>query len=176
MQPTKSKNGTRLHATDRQKPLSVKILPMSEEDIDEVIRIERLSFPNPWTRGFFERELRNPISYAFVEKIEEKGRLRLAGYIVFWIVTDEAHILNIAVDPELRRQGLAKRLLCVALSFMEDRGVDVVHLEVRRSNTPAINLYRRFGFEEVYIRENYYGNEDAIVMRLVFRHKSHIIP
>ncbi len=165
-----------MHATGRQKPLSVKILPMSEEDIDEVIRIERLSFPNPWRREFFERELKNPISYAFVEKIEEKGRLRLAAYIVFWIVTDEAHILNIAVDPELRRQGLARRLLTMALAFMEDRGVEVVHLEVRRSNRAAINLYKRFGFEEVYIRENYYGNEDAIVMRLVFRYKSRVIP
>ncbi len=165
-----------MHATDRQRPLSVRILPMSEEDMDEVMRIERLSFPNPWRREFFERELKNPVSYAFVEKIEERGRPRLVAYMVFWIVTEEAHILNIAVDPELRRQGLARRLLATALAFMEERGVEVVHLEVRRSNRAAISLYRKFGFEEVYIRENYYGNEDAIVMRLVFGYKSRVIP
>ena len=90
----------------------------------------------------------------------------LAGYIVIWIIYGEAHILNIAVREDLQRMGLARSMISFALRFMTERGVAVVSLEVRRSNEAAIKLYEDYGFDEVYVRENYYGDEDAIVMSL----------
>ncbi|MBI5599744.1 MAG: ribosomal protein S18-alanine N-acetyltransferase [Deltaproteobacteria bacterium] len=148
-------------------PSGHRILPMSFDDLEDVLRIENLSFPQPWTRGLFEQEMCNPISYALVEKADFEGRQRLGAYTVFWIVAGEGHILNIAVDPELRGMGLARRLLAFILDFMSEKGVSEVYLEVRRSNEAARGLYHSSGFEEAFVREGYYGDEDAIVMRLV---------
>ena len=147
-------------------PASIKILPMTSFDIDVVMEIENASFPRPWLREFFEKELKSPISYCFVEKAVLDGREMLAGYIVFWIVADEAHILNIAVKPEMRNRGLGKRLLSFSLVFMLEKGVKEAYLEVRTSNESAKKLYDRFGFKGVYVRKKYYGNEDAVVMML----------
>jgi ribosomal-protein-alanine N-acetyltransferase len=139
---------------------------MKEADLDEVMGIEKLSFPNPWTRGMFENELENPASFAFVVRgLERAG---VAAYIVFWVVEGEAHILNLAVNPECRQKGIAAKLLQAVLRRMEDNMVYAVFLEVRRSNKLAIRLYRNFGFKEIYDRKNYYGDEDAIVMTLLF--------
>ncbi|MBI5560505.1 MAG: ribosomal protein S18-alanine N-acetyltransferase [Deltaproteobacteria bacterium] len=149
-------------------PTNQRILPMTEDALEDVLRIENLSFPQPWTRGLFVQEFRNPVSYAFIEKVDFEGRERLGAYIVFWIVAGEGHILDIAVDPELRRMGLALRLIAFTLDFMEGDGVTDVYLEVRRSNAAARKLYHGLGFEEVFTREKYYGDEDAIVMRLKF--------
>ncbi|MEE9614099.1 MAG: ribosomal protein S18-alanine N-acetyltransferase, partial [Thermodesulfobacteriota bacterium] len=87
---------------------------------------------------------------------------------VFWIVQEEAHILNIAVRPELRGKGIGKKLLEFSLGVMEEAGVVEVLLEVRRSNEAATRMYEDFGFEEIFTRKDYYGDEDAVVMRLEF--------
>lgn len=145
---------------------------MTEDDLEDLLRIENLSFPQPWTKGLFLQELRNPVSYAFVERVNFEGRDRLGAYTVFWVVAGEGHILNIAVDPELRGMGLATRLLAFTLDFMKEDGVAEVYLEVRRSNAAARKLYCGMGFEEVFVRERYYGDEDAIVMRLELEEKS----
>ncbi len=141
---------------------------MTDEDLDEVLKIERDSFPKPWTRDQFESELRNPVSSAYTLNVTEGYRERLGAYIVFWVVHGEAHILNIAVNPQLRDRGLATMLLDAALEHMRRNMVYEVFLEVRKSNMAAISLYRKFGFRESFIRKNYYGDEDAIVMTLVF--------
>jgi len=141
---------------------------MTVEDLDEVLRIERDSFPKPWTRDQFESELKNPVSTAYALKVSEGGKEKLGAYIVFWVVHGEAHVLDIAVNAGLRRMGLATMLLDAALEHMRRNMVYEVFLEVRRSNRAAISLYRKFGFRESFIRKNYYGDEDAIVMTLVF--------
>lgn len=138
---------------------------MSPDDLDEVMRIEELSFSTPWSRAFFESELANPVSYPYTERLRRGGRDRCAAYVVFWIVSGEGHILNLAVDPGLRRCGIAKRLLVFVLRFFTDRGVEEVFLEVRENNAAAISLYQGFGFETLFVRKRYYGDEDAIVMR-----------
>lgn len=140
---------------------------MTAEDLDEILKIEGVSFSRPWTREHFEVELKNSISYAYTLKIESEGREPVVAYIVFWVVHGEAHILNIAVLPALRGRGLAAELLETALKQMRRNMVYEVFLEVRRSNKAAINLYRKFGFKEGFVRKNYYGDEDAIVMTLV---------
>jgi ribosomal-protein-alanine N-acetyltransferase len=94
---------------------------------------------------------------------------RVGGYMIFWIVHGESHILNIAVAPELRRMGLGKGMLAFAIKLMRERGVAEVFLEVRVSNKASIRLYERFGFEHAYVRPRYYGNEDALVMRLLLK-------
>ena len=147
-------------------PASLKIFPMTSIDIDAVMEIEKASFPRPWIREFFEKELASPVAYCFVEKASSEGGEDVAGYIVFWIVDGEAHILNIAVKPEMRNMGLAKKLLSFSLGFMFEKGVRNAYLEVRTSNESAKKLYDRFGFKEVYVRKKYYGNEDAVVMML----------
>lgn len=141
---------------------------MTADDVDEVLAIERASFPNPWSRVMFENELRNPVSFAYTLNAEQGGRTRVAGYVVFWVVQGEAHILDIAVAPEVRKRGLGETLLDSTLDIMRSNGVVDVFLEVRKSNAPARALYGKFGFREAFERKNYYGDEDAIVMTYTF--------
>lgn len=142
---------------------------MTVDDLEGVLEIERVSFPSPWPRSQFERELKNPLSYAFTTKVihplEGKG-LRIIGYVIFWLVADEAHILNIAVHPGFRRRGIAKALLRFTLELLLKKGGKGVFLEVRRSNLAARRLYKGFGFKEIGVRKGYYtdNQEDAIVM------------
>lgn len=144
------------------------IRPMTASDLDEVLEIEKRSFQKPWTRGMFESELRNPISFATTLKAEFDGRETLVAYMLYWVIQGEAHILNIAVNPEYRRRGAAELLLGTSLEQMRRNLVFEVFLEVRRSNTAARELYRKYGFRESFERKNYYGDEDAIVMTLAF--------
>lgn len=150
---------------DKSPPAHV-VAPMTNSDIDEVLRIEQQSFPNPWTWSMFDSELLNPVSSAYTVKVPHDGASIVAGYVIFWIVYGEAHILNIAIHPEYRRMGFAKRLLDTAIDDMKRLLVYEVFLEVRRSNEAGRALYRLYGFKESFERKKYYGDEDAIVMVL----------
>jgi len=144
----------------------IEIRPMMEGDLDEVMQIERKSFPTPWSRRLFERELLLPYAHAFVAL--EAMPDRIAGYLCFWLVEGETHILNLAVDPESRRRGIGALLLRHGLDYSQERGAREITLEVRRSNYRAIALYRRFHFEPRGIRPRYYSDsgEDAVIMTL----------
>ncbi|MBZ0220750.1 MAG: ribosomal protein S18-alanine N-acetyltransferase [Candidatus Methylomirabilis sp.] len=142
------------------------IQPMSSGDLDDILRIEKASFSKPWTRAMFEGELKNPVSFAYTLRVRPERKEELAAYIVFWIVHGEAHILNIAVAPALRGRGVASKLLALMLQLMKRNMVYEVFLEVRVSNEAARSLYKKFGFREAFVRKNYYGDEDAIVMVL----------
>ncbi len=140
---------------------------MEAGDIDEVLEIERESFPKPWTRPMFEGELKNPVSFSYTLKLRPReGVVEIGGYCVLWVVHGEGHILNIAVNPKYRGKGVATRLLSLMLALMKRNMVYEVFLEVRVSNEVARGLYRKFGFRESFVRKNYYGDEDAIVMVL----------
>jgi ribosomal-protein-alanine N-acetyltransferase len=135
------------------------------DDLDEIVEIEGLSFPRPWSRQAFVEELRREISTIAVLRQKETGRL--VAYINFWTVHDEVHVLNLATHPECRRRGLARRLIEHAVEIGLARGAREVTLEVRRSNEAAIALYKRSGFSVVGLRTRYYENgEDAILMAL----------
>jgi ribosomal-protein-alanine N-acetyltransferase len=143
----------------------LKIFPMSFAELEEVMEIENFSFPKPWHKSQFRKELMNPMSFSFVGKVLYKGKLKLVSYIVFWLLPGEAHILNIVVHPEFLRCGIATELMSFAMVNMQEMGVKDVFLEVRRSNIAANRLYKALGFEEVGIRRGYYENgENAIVM------------
>lgn len=134
-----------------------------DADLDAIQEIECASFPGPWPRAVFEKELENRWSH--VEIVEDSAG-RLVGYTVYWVVHDELHLLNIAVDPGRRRQGLADALLRHLERVCEERDLTYLTLEVRVSNVAAVNLYKRHGYDVIHRRKNYYVDdpEDALVM------------
>lgn len=146
----------------------MKIVPATEGDIDEIVAIERLSFARPWSRYAFKQELRSPFSYLFCIKVQEEDGERVAGYVGLWLIKEEAHITNIAVHPKYRRRGFARRLLEFVEQISLERGATLLTLEVRRSNQPAINMYRKKGFQITGVRKGYYfeDREDALIMTL----------
>jgi len=144
----------------------VEIREMTEQDLEEVLQIERMSFPTPWSKNLFRRELIIPYARALVAL--DRPSQQIMGYLCLWIVTQEAHILNLAVHPRRRRQGLGSKLLQCGLKDALAQGVREVTLEVRRSNYKAIALYRNFRFQPQGIRPRYYtdSGEDAVIMGL----------
>ncbi|MEW6566763.1 MAG: ribosomal protein S18-alanine N-acetyltransferase [Chloroflexota bacterium] len=147
----------------------VVIRPMTLDDLPDVLQIDRLSFPLPWPERSYRFELtENPSSTLLVATRLEDGQTRIAGYIGFWLIIDEAHISTLAVHPRFRRLGIGSDLLDAALDRAARQGADVVTLEVRVSNQAAVNLYHRFGFKVVGRREKYYrdNDEDALLMTL----------
>jgi len=140
----------------------ITVAPMTPADLDEVLVIERHSFPSAWSRGSYERELRNRNSYYFAARHEDG----LVGYIGMWVVVDEAHITTLAVHPGCRRRGLGSHLLRLLIEHARQHGVGRVTLEVREQNLAAISMYRTFGFQQTGVLQGYYGDtgENGLVM------------
>lgn len=139
------------------------IVPMAEEHLDQVLAIEQESFPTPWSRNSYLRELSdNQFAYYYVCLQGEK----VLGYMGMWIIIDEAHITTIAVHPEYRGRYLGKILLEELMARAVALGADKITLEVRPSNLVAQRLYRRVGFVPAGLRKGYYTDtkEDAIIM------------
>lgn len=141
----------------------ISIVPMTSEHLDAVAALERLCFPNPWSRAMFAEELDNALS-AYLVALDEAGTV--VGYAGLQVILDEGTILNIAVHPDARRCGIASQLLQVFLNFAEGNHLAFLTLEVRASNYDAIALYGSRGFREVGRRKNYYEHprEDALIM------------
>jgi ribosomal-protein-alanine N-acetyltransferase len=135
---------------------------MRQEDLDQVLDIERMCFSYPWPRESFLLDLRSPDSCCVVVRM---GR-ELVGYIIGWFVMDELHILNIAIHPSYRRKGMGQRLLRFLLNMAARRGCRYATLELRASNQDARRLYEKHGFRPVAVRRGYYRLpvEDAILM------------
>lgn len=130
-------------------------------DIKEVVEIEEVSFENPWSKPSFFRMIVDEATRFWVAELDG----RVVGYIVYWIVEDEAHIANIAVHPEMRGRGIGKKLLEKVLVDSEEKNVSCINLEVNEKNEVAKNLYFKYGFEVVGIREKYYsGRDDALIL------------
>jgi len=148
---------------------ALQIRDATHRDLARICEIERLSFAQPWSLHSFERELTLPFSRLLVANAGLSGNRDPVGFLCRWLVADESHILNIAVLPELRRFGIGAELMVAAISEAKSKSVQLVTLEVRRSNLAARCLYRKFEFEERRLRRNYYApGEDAIVMELRF--------
>ncbi len=140
----------------------IRLRPARKEDLPHILEIERLSFPSPWQATHFFLELYK--DYAHLWVAEKEGRL--VGYICFWLVADEAHLVNIAVHPSFRRKGVGEFLLKMFLRFAARKGARRAFLEVRASNRVARHLYEKFGFKKDGVRRSYYQDtkEDAILM------------
>ena len=148
-----------------------KIHKMKREHLEQVIKIEKASFPTPWTSSMFLCELNSSISFPFVAVKEEKQDSFVLSYIVFWLFKGEVQILNLATHPDFRRLGVAYSLLNFTLDFTHKKGGTCYFLDVRKGNQAALNLYQRVGFTPAGIRRDYYADtgEDALVMRLFYR-------
>lgn len=140
-----------------------RIVPMGESHLDEVLAIEKVSFPTPWSRSAFLGELfDNQFAYYYV--CLKEGRV--VGYAGMWIILDEAHVTNIAIHPHFRGRKLGKLLLMEIMRQAVCLGAEKITLEVRPSNKVAQKLYRQLGFVAAGIRKGYYSDtlEDAIIM------------
>lgn len=139
---------------------------MKATDLPEILAIERLSFPTPWTEGMFLSELKTKHAQCLVVKVDMDGRTVIGGYIIFWLVADEVHLHNLAVKREFRRQGLAYNLMRLMKQIGRQVGATRLTLEVRESNQEAIRLYRKCGFVLKGRRPRYYTdtNEAALIM------------
>jgi ribosomal-protein-alanine N-acetyltransferase len=137
---------------------------MNIADLDEVMAIERSSFPFPWSLGFFRQELQVACARSILAELDGK----IIGYVLFWVLPGAVDIHNIAVHPEYRRRGLARVLLARVIGDARSQTIPRVLLEVRKSNLPAQKLYETMGFYTAGIRKGYYSDngEDAFAMVL----------
>lgn len=141
----------------------LKIRKMTLDDLEQVVAIDQVSFSLPWPPRSFHFELTdNPASRCWVAELGG----RIVGMLVGWYIVDEIHIATIATHPDFRKQGIGKKLLSFALQSARDEGAVSSFLEVRESNTAAMEMYRKFGYVEDGRRTGYYkdNNEDAILM------------
>lgn len=137
--------------------------PMREHDLTRLIEVEQRAYEFPWTLGIFGDCLR--AGYCCWSLLLGE---RLIGYSIMVVTLDEAHILNICVDPDYQRRGFAQKLLDQLLQLALRHRASMVFLEVRPSNLAARQLYARNGFAQIAVRRNYYpaheGREDALVL------------
>ena len=143
------------------------ILPMSEDQLPEVLAIERLVFSDPWSPASFRHEMDvNGTALTRVARLWPEGPV--LGYFVAWFIEDEVHLGNLAVHPARQGEGTGQRLLDYLVGEAKRRGGRIITLEVRESNMGAQRLYLRNGFRPIAIRRRYYpdNHEDAIVMML----------
>jgi ribosomal-protein-alanine N-acetyltransferase len=141
---------------------------MREEDLPQVRTIEIGSFSNPWSENTFRGEIQNT-SVSFPLVVVLKPGERVIGYIIFWHIREDVQINNLAVHPEFRGRGIGEALMRHIIDRVKKNGATFITLEVRPSNTAAVTLYQKLGFEILGTRKNYYTNpdEDAYLMGLV---------
>lgn len=139
------------------------IVPMREDHIAQVAALEKRCFSDPWSEASIAAELANPLSTWLVD--EEDGAV--TGYIGAQSVPPEADVMNLAVSPDCRRQGIGAKLLDSMAALLHRQRIETLFLEVRPSNAAAIALYERSGFVQVGRRPKYYVNptEDALILR-----------
>ena len=139
---------------------------MEERDIDAVTAVERVSFEHGWPLTAFRRELTSNKVARYVVLEAAGERQGIIGFGGLWLQVDEAHVVTVAVHPEVRRSGYGLVVVRALLDVARDEGMDVATLKVRVSNDAARRLYRKCGFYEVGERKRYYtdNGEDAVIM------------
>lgn len=139
------------------------VRPMALEDLTQVTEIEQESFPHPWSEDYFRQEL--TVNQVARYLVVHQGAIVL-GYIGIWLIVGEIHITTIAIRKSHRRRGLGERLLIAAIELAMEHQSRLITLEVRESNSEARGLYRKYGFTEAGLRQQYYTEtgEDAIIM------------
>ncbi len=146
-------------------PLDVEFSFAAASDIDALLVIENQSFLSPWPRQHFQSELDQPHSFILLAQRHVPSPRNIMGYLIFWLIIDEMHILNLAVGPCYRRQGIARGLILEAIRLAQAKHCQTAWLEVRPSNRAALTLYQSLGFEHVMTRKRYYSDtgEDALI-------------
>ena len=164
---------------------------MTADDIEQVMEIERESFPSMWPQTAYRRELQNKLARYIVltelrppeTSLGQPGGVwgtlrkivgadpavpdeRLLGFIGVWLMVGEAHVVTLAVRETCRRIGIGERLIIASIELAMEAEQEAVTLEVRKSNDVAQRLYEKYGFDRVGLRVRYYtdNNEDAVLM------------
>jgi [ribosomal protein S18]-alanine N-acetyltransferase len=142
----------------------IEIRRLTQRDLEAIERIERRSYPTPWSRSMFASELAKSSSISLGAFDADGGEL--VGYLVISRYVDAWHVMNVAVVPESRRQGIASALFEHLFQVTSNDGRRGYTLEVRISNEAAIKLYERLGFQSRGVRRGYYtdNREDALIM------------
>ena len=143
---------------------TIKIKPMTQVDIDSIIEIEAAAYgEHHWSKESFFNELSNELARYYCAFDENDT---LIGYAGTWQILEEAHLTNIAVSPDFRRRKVGESLLATVINECRKNGVKYLTLEVRVSNSAAINMYEKYGFKSLGTRKAYYqnNNEDALIM------------
>lgn len=136
---------------------NIEFYRMVQEDADGVVRVEAACMPVPWSRQSFWEEASHTDAYYLIARDVDRDNL-IVAYAGCWVLANEGHITNVAVDPDYQGQGLGRKLMNELTSRVKALGVDSMTLEVRPSNTVAINLYTSLGFRSVGQRPKYYTN------------------
>jgi len=146
-----------------------RFVPLQAQRLNDLMVLERRVYPFPWTSGNFEDALRSGYSAWTLVGPDEQ----IIAYAVAMLAVDEAHLLNLAVEPRRQQQGYGRCMLDWMARTLHEYGARSLLLEVRPSNLEAQRLYRSYGFEQIGVRRGYYparwGREDAIVMRVALR-------
>ena len=140
----------------------MRIIQMNKDHVSQIAQLEAQCFSDPWSEKSIASELENPLSLWLVA--EENGQV--FGYVGSQTVLDESDMMNVAVDPGFRRQGVARTLIETLIAELSKMGSRCLRLEVRVSNENARALYARMGFQQLGLRKNYYHNpkEDALIL------------
>ena len=136
---------------------NIEFYRMVQENADGVARVEAACMPVPWSRQSFWEEASHTDAYYLIARDVDRDNL-IVAYAGCWVLANEGHITNVAVDPDYQGQGLGRRLMNELTGRVKALGVDSMTLEVRPSNTVAINLYTSLGFRSVGQRPKYYTN------------------
>ncbi len=142
--------------------IQVELRRMTKADVPRVMEVEKRCFRNPWSESAYLTEISNRSAYYVVACVEGL----VVGYAGMWIIADEAHITTLGVDSDYREQKIGEQLLIRLLEEARALRARRATLEVRVSNVPAQNLYRKYGFAPAALRKEYYSDnrEDALVM------------
>lgn len=143
--------------------LKFKIESMSECHLKEVVQLEKVCFSVPWSKVSLKEEIYNK-NAKFLVAVDKNEKV--LGYAGLTFVLDEGYITNVAVFPQYRCNGIAKKLLMTLVRFAQDKKLKFVSLEVRKSNVYAGSLYQKLNFLSVGVRKNFYSQpkEDAVIM------------
>ena len=139
------------------------IRAMTLDDLEGVMTVELAAFPAPWSRSAFEEELTKNRLARYLVAIDGDA---IVGYAGTWLVINEAHVTNVAVHANRRRQGIGRLLMQSLMDMAREAGMESMTLEVRTSNAAAQILYQQLGFISAGVRKNYYSEtkEDALIL------------
>ena len=140
------------------------IRAIREADVAQIHAIETLCFAMPWSEESILHDVRENVVARWL--VLDDGEGRVLAYAEMWLVIDEAHVLNVAVHPDVRRRGYGRRIFEALMALAQESGMGMITLEVRRSNLAAQNLYHACGMLDVGYRKRYYedNREDALIM------------
>lgn len=135
---------------------------MNVSDLNEIVKIEESLYKMPWNEKQYKYELEeNEFSYLFVLEHDSV----IIGYYGFWVMFEDSDITKVSIRKEFQGMKLSNILMEDCFKRVKDAGCNKINLEVRVDNIRAINLYKKHGFKEVYVRKDYYGKgEDALIL------------